>query len=283
MRRQFIAPAKRMTLSEADHHSKMAAPNLVSATIGCSVRRGVMSHDSSDFVLTCAPCEKLLTSMSEVRKRKQDSREQAESTSTKIATTDLVSYQEGMALKLAPNLSRAILEPNHFEKMKVSSAMHIFSEWTSAALKYLVEEEQRPESNLTTSWFLEKMDHWFDLMSSRHVICNWRGLKRPTTYPESFSLLHIQLLKDCLPDSYDYHVCDYKTISETGDHVNFRATLWMALSTEDEIKLWLKSHTVTWRVDRTDPGKGQKVLFKVDFRCQHKKRPRGIEKVPGRS
>ncbi|KAK0151119.1 hypothetical protein N1851_007756 [Merluccius polli] len=55
--------------------------------IGCSVRRGVMSHDSSDFVLTCAPCEKLLTSMSEVRKRKQDSREQAESTSTKIATT----------------------------------------------------------------------------------------------------------------------------------------------------------------------------------------------------
>ncbi|KAK0147400.1 hypothetical protein N1851_013126 [Merluccius polli] len=77
---------------------------------------------------------------------------------------DLVSYQEGMALKLAPNLSRAILEPNHFEKMKVSSAMHIFSEWTSAALKYLVEEEQRPESNLTTSWFLEKMDHWFDLI-----------------------------------------------------------------------------------------------------------------------
>ncbi|KAK0149276.1 hypothetical protein N1851_010189 [Merluccius polli] len=78
-------------------------------------------------------------------------------------------------------------------------------------------------------------------------------------------------------------VCDYKTISETGDHVNFRATLRMTLSTEDEIKLWLKSHTVTWRVDRTDPGKGQKVIFKVDFRCQHKTRPRGIEKVPGRS
>ncbi len=37
----------------------------------------------------------------------------------------------------------------------------------------------------------------------------------------------------------------------------------MVLSTVDEIKLWLKSHAVTWRVDRTDPGKGQKVLFKV--------------------
>ncbi|CAM4652594.1 unnamed protein product [Leuciscus chuanchicus] len=46
---------------------------------------------------------------------------------------DLVSFQEGMALKLAPNLSRGVLEPSHFEKMK-------------------------------------KMDHWFDLMSSRNVV-----------------------------------------------------------------------------------------------------------------
>ena len=31
-------------------------------------------------------------------------------------------------------------------------------------------EERRPESYLTTSWFLEKIDHWFDLMSSRNVV-----------------------------------------------------------------------------------------------------------------
>ncbi|CAL8237576.1 unnamed protein product [Boreogadus saida] len=49
--------------------------------------------------------------------------------------------------------------------------MHVFSKSTSAALRYMVEEERRPESYLTTSWFLEKMDHWFDLMSSRNVVC----------------------------------------------------------------------------------------------------------------
>ena len=82
---------------------------------------------------------------------------------------DLVSYQESMPLKLAPKLTRAVVEPNHFQKMKVSSAMHIFSKTTSAALNYLVEEEQRPKTYLTTSWFLEVMDQWFDLMSSRRV------------------------------------------------------------------------------------------------------------------
>ncbi|KAK1895639.1 Transposable element P transposase [Dissostichus eleginoides] len=80
---------------------------------------------------------------------------------------DLVSYQEGMALKLAPKLSRGVLEPSHFEKMKVSSAMHVFSKSSSAALRYMVAEEHRPESYLTTAWFL---DHWFDLMSSRNTV-----------------------------------------------------------------------------------------------------------------
>ena len=54
--------------------------------------------------------------------------------------------------------------------MKVSSAMHVFSKSTSAALRYMVAEEHRPESYLTISWFLEKVNHWFDLMSSRNVV-----------------------------------------------------------------------------------------------------------------
>ncbi|KAM3625667.1 uncharacterized protein V6R79_015744 [Siganus canaliculatus] len=91
---------------------------------------------------------------------------------------DLVSFQEAMALKLAPNLSRGILEPGHFEKMKVSSAMSVFSKATSAALRYMVKEERRPESYLTTSWFLEREDHWFDLMSSScHVVTALSHLK----------------------------------------------------------------------------------------------------------
>lgn len=40
---------------------------------------------------------------------------------------DLVIFQEGMALKIAPNLSRDILQLSHFKKkkMKVSSVMHV--------------------------------------------------------------------------------------------------------------------------------------------------------------
>lgn len=101
--------------------------------------------------------------------------------------------------------------------------------------------------------------------------------------PKNINISEFPALKDCLPDSYDYHVCHYKAISEAEDHLNFSATLRMALSTEEDIKQWVNAHAVTWRVDRTDPGKRQKVLFKVDFRCQHKTRPRGVDKVPGRS
>ncbi|XP_077400822.1 uncharacterized protein LOC144035186 isoform X2 [Vanacampus margaritifer] len=57
----------------------------------------------------------------------------------------------------------------------------------------------------------------------------------------------------------------------------------MVLSSKDEIQLWLKLHTVGWRVDRTYATKGQKVIFKVDYRCQHKTRPRGPVKMLGQS
>ena len=66
---------------------------------------------------------------------------------------ELVSFEEGMELKLA----RGVLEPSHFEKLMVSSAMHAFSKSTSAALRYMGEEGCRPESNLTMSLFLEIM------------------------------------------------------------------------------------------------------------------------------
>lgn len=42
--------------------------------------------------------------------------------------------------------------------MKVSSAMHVFSQSTCAAVKYLVKEEQRPVEYLTTAWFLKTID-----------------------------------------------------------------------------------------------------------------------------
>ncbi|KAL1022206.1 hypothetical protein UPYG_G00023530 [Umbra pygmaea] len=61
--------------------------------------------------------------------------------------------------------------------MKVSPAMNVFSKSTSAGIKYMVQEEGRPQTYLTTAWFLEQINHWFDLMSSRHPIMALSRLK----------------------------------------------------------------------------------------------------------
>ncbi|KAJ4927852.1 hypothetical protein JOQ06_015654 [Pogonophryne albipinna] len=82
-----------------------------------------------------------------------------------------------MALKIAPHLSAAAIEPSHFDKMKVGLALNVFSKATSAGLKYMVQQENRPLSYLTTAWFLEQVDRWFDLMSSHHPITALSRLK----------------------------------------------------------------------------------------------------------
>ncbi|KAJ4936849.1 hypothetical protein JOQ06_001435, partial [Pogonophryne albipinna] len=55
-----------------------------------------------------------------------------------VPIKDLLTFQEGMALKIAPHLSAAAIEP---------------------------------------TWFLEQVDRWFDLMSSRHPITALSRLK----------------------------------------------------------------------------------------------------------
>lgn len=50
----------------------------------------------------------------------------------------LASYQENLQLKLSPGLTTKILTPSHFDKMKVSNALNVFSHANSAALEYLV-------------------------------------------------------------------------------------------------------------------------------------------------
>ncbi|KAJ4946273.1 hypothetical protein JOQ06_023941, partial [Pogonophryne albipinna] len=94
-----------------------------------------------------------------------------------VPIKDLLTFQEGMALKIAPHLSAAAIEPSHFDKMKVGLALNVFSKAPSAGLKYMVQQENRPLSYLTTAWFLEQVDHWFDLMSSRHPITALSRLK----------------------------------------------------------------------------------------------------------
>ena len=82
----------------------------------------------------------------------------------------LVDYQSGKDLKPAPKLTEKHLEPSHFDKMKVSHAMAVFSKSVSAALHVMVDTGVYDQSALTTAWFVDIVNHWFDLMSSRHPI-----------------------------------------------------------------------------------------------------------------
>lgn len=83
---------------------------------------------------------------------------------------DLLEFQRNKDLKLAPKLTDVILDPGQFDKMKVSHAMHLFSRAVSAGLRFMVEKEGRDKAYLTTAWFVDLMNTWFDLMSSRHPV-----------------------------------------------------------------------------------------------------------------
>jgi hypothetical protein len=82
----------------------------------------------------------------------------------------LVDYEALKDLKLAPKLAPKHLEPSYFDKMKMSFALSVFSPSVTAAICLLVAMDKLNSSALTTAWFLETMNHWFDLMSSRHPI-----------------------------------------------------------------------------------------------------------------
>ncbi|KAB0804614.1 hypothetical protein PPYR_01584 [Photinus pyralis] len=81
--------------------------------------------------------------------------------------SEIAAYQEEHEFKLAPRLSEADLLPSHFNKMKVSTSTNIISHNVSSALKFLAEEMKKPEY-LTTAWFLDQVEQWFYLMTSRH-------------------------------------------------------------------------------------------------------------------
>lgn len=62
---------------------------------------------------------------------------------------DLIDFQS-IDAPLAPKLTKKDIDPNHFKKMNVGSAMHVFSNSVSAGLKYMVTRADRPEKYFTT-------------------------------------------------------------------------------------------------------------------------------------
>ncbi|KAM7314520.1 uncharacterized protein ISCGN_004304 [Ixodes scapularis] len=71
------------------------------------------------------------------------------------------------ALKLAPHLKDKHLDPNHYEKMSVSSALAVLNHSTGSAIRVLVKEGKMSPAAVTTAWFLETVYKWFRLMTSR--------------------------------------------------------------------------------------------------------------------
>lgn len=80
---------------------------------------------------------------------------------------ELLDAQKDLPLSLAPKLREEYLDRGkHFQKMRVKSACNVLSHEVGTALKFLAEEHSKPEYQ-TTSWLVEKVAHWFKLLSAR--------------------------------------------------------------------------------------------------------------------
>ncbi|XP_041469625.1 uncharacterized protein LOC121419295 isoform X4 [Lytechinus variegatus] len=79
-----------------------------------------------------------------------------------------------------------------------------------------------------------------------------------------------------LPEGYTYHACHVDNFSQ-GDEVHFAATIRLDLRSKQDFGKWLDSFqeasSTTWRVKRTFPSVGMKIVFKKAYRCHHNTRP----------
>ena len=105
------------------------------------------------------------------------------------AVRTLVEFQLSDDLKITPNISSEKVNETHFDKMKVSSALNVFSRSVSVGLRYLVEHEDYDRGLLTTAWFIDFVDRWFDLASSRHPVTALSN-KNPLAY--SGAIVHLK-------------------------------------------------------------------------------------------
>ena len=113
------------------------------------------------------------------------------------AVKDLMEFQKDSDLKLAPSLKESMLKPSHFDKMKVSNALHFFSHSVSSAIRYMVQTNGRNSDYLTTAYFIEQCNRWFDLMSSRHSVLAL-SRKDPERYQAAIDFLQsfVSLFKE---------------------------------------------------------------------------------------
>lgn len=80
---------------------------------------------------------------------------------------DLISHQKDLHFSLAHKLTEEDLLPDNFKKMKVQTSTNVISHDVASGLKFISDELGKTEY-LTTAWFIDLIDKWFNYMSSRH-------------------------------------------------------------------------------------------------------------------
>jgi hypothetical protein len=81
----------------------------------------------------------------------------------------LVTLQENMELKLAPKLNKTHVDPGQYQKMRVNMAAAVISHTTASALRFCVTKQLVDQDALTTAWFLDFMNEWYDVMNARRI------------------------------------------------------------------------------------------------------------------
>lgn len=106
--------------------------------------------------------------------------------------------QQASDLKIAPSLRRQHVAPKQFEKMKVRFAAQLFSHSVSSALQFCVNANLLPVAALTTAWFLQFVNEWFDVANARTKL----------------QALHLQSAKK---------ICVLKSMQSLGPRLHFRS------------------------------------------------------------
>jgi DNA transposase THAP9 len=80
------------------------------------------------------------------------------------------------------------VNPGKFQKMKVNLAAQVLSHSTTTALQLCVARKLLPEAALTTAWFLQTVNDWFDVMNARFPLASL--FKSSTGKVEMLKMVH---------------------------------------------------------------------------------------------
>jgi len=86
----------------------------------------------------------------------------------------LIAHDESRDLKLAPNLKSNDIDSTYSQKIKASSALHVFSNMFGSSIEFMdrtgLLSAEGQKSALDTAWLNKTINRWFDLMSSRSFV-----------------------------------------------------------------------------------------------------------------